>query len=207
MKYELNINYFLRKHEVEFLKPLFLLIALVFLSHNYSCAYNWCDISKKIMNLQKRNHFSFSSQYYYKLRLETNIFEMMKCNCNDTIYFVEYAIAPQIEWFPLSYAWKNSNINQYFVYDDSANNLSLMFPKSQTDSIIYMSSRESYTIDLMTESIEFNHLIITWDKKELTRLYGHSKKSIHPAPDIMITRIILKKKGKYKISYIYLCSP
>lgn len=179
----------------------YLFVVLAVLSSLFCDAYDWSAISREIMQIQNRNHQSCSSQYYYKLRTMCPIYEMLNCHTNDTIYFIETSIDPRVECFPLSYSWKNSNINQFYIYDDTSNNLGLLFPSKQIGYITYINSNYSDEFDYLPGSLVTRSLCVKWDKKALFKLYQKNAFLSQPMPNLLVTRIILKKNEKYKISF------
>ena len=109
------------------------------------------------------------------------------------------------ENYPLSFAWKNSAVEKYYVYNDTENNLSLLFPQNQSKNQIkynYITDiYEEECFDFMPGSRKMRNACVKWDKKELNRLYNNHFDLCHPMPDILVTRVVLKKKNKYKISF------
>ena len=157
--------------------------------------YDWDKISYGIYRYQLKKEIfkdpvrhkiykGYFASIYYKIRKQKNFAEILSCCEGDTLYFAETndVVLLRIR----ASCWSNKN-KYYIVYFLNSN-----------DSIYMKYVDKSYNSG--TDYVKFREMCSKWEVNKLKKngkLY--SKYESDPF-DVVLTRVIFKKKGHYKIS-------
>lgn len=154
--------------------------------------YDWDKISYDIYLYQLKKeifkdpvrHKGYHVSMYYEIRKQKNFAEILNCCEGDTIYFAETNDVVLLEIN--ASCWRNKN-NYYIAYFVNSN-----------DSIYMENFDKGY--DLGSDYVKFREMCSKWVINKLKKNGKLYSKYMSEPYNVVLTRVIFKKKGRYKIS-------